>query len=54
MWSLVDDEEMLRARKGRQRGKMPLDEESVGPRRGMSKNWDNCSPSESRLNKTQS
>ena len=35
-------EEMLSVRKLRQRGKLRLDEESVGPRRDMSTNGDDC------------
>ena len=37
VWSLVHDEEMVSARKRRQQGKQPLDEETMCPKRGLDK-----------------
>ena len=39
VWSLVHDEEMVSARKRRQQGKQPLDEETSGPKRDLDKEW---------------
>ena len=39
VWSLVHDEEMVGARKLRQQGKQPLDEETRGPKRDLDKEW---------------
>ena len=39
VWSLVHDEEMISARKRRQQGKQPLDEETTCPKRDSDKDW---------------
>ena len=39
MWSLVHDEEMESARKLRQGGKPPLDEETMGSERDLDSAW---------------
>ena len=39
VWSLVHDEEMVSARKRRQKGKQPLDEETTCPKRDLDKDW---------------
>ena len=39
VWSLVHDNEMVIARKRRQQGKQPLDEETTRPKRDLDKAW---------------
>ena len=39
VWSLVFDDENVSARKRKQRDKMPLDEEAVGPERDVEREW---------------
>ena len=39
VWSLVHDEEMVSARKRRQQGKQPLDEETTCPKQDLDKDW---------------
>ena len=39
VWSLITDEEMVRARKCRQQRKQPLDEETTCPKRDLDKDW---------------
>ena len=39
VWSLVHDEEMVIARKRRQQGKQPLDEETTRPKRDLDMSW---------------
>ena len=39
VWSLVHDEEIVSARKRRQQGKQPLDEETTCPTRDLDKDW---------------
>ena len=38
-WSLVHDEEMVSARKRRQQGKQPQEEETTCPKRDLDKDW---------------
>ena len=39
VWSRVHEQEMVSARKGRQRGKFPLDEEDMRPKRVLDRKW---------------
>ena len=39
VWSLVHGEEIVSARKCRQQGKQPLDEETTCPKRDLDKDW---------------
>ena len=39
VWSFVNDEAMVSARKRRQQGKQPMDEETSRPKRDLDKDW---------------